>query len=141
MKSIVALAVVALAAGLTGCTEPYFESLSAPPPTKTADLDSADKTIEISAGVALAFECSLNNAPCQAAKASVGDEAIATVARAYLDYLSDAIYDPSVSASRGKTARTAFVVVGRAPGKTKLTVKLDDDGDETEVDLDVTVRP
>jgi len=59
---------VAVSALLAGCS-PNFQSITVPPPTKKAELDDEDRTIEVSKGVALAFECINQGVPCASASA------------------------------------------------------------------------
>ena len=111
MKLLHALAVSAL---LAGCS-PNFQSITVPPPTKKAELDDEDRTIEISKGVALAFECTNQGVPCASASAKVDDAKIATVMSSYVDVLSPALPGDS-GRTKGAKPRTVFVVLGVAAG-------------------------
>jgi predicted small lipoprotein YifL len=130
-----AFAAVAALASLAGCG-PKFEALTVPPPSKTAELDDEERTISVSKGVALAFECSSESQPCVSPSAKTEDAGIASVLPAYVDAVS-----PAVAGSQGRTAgakpRSVFVVLGVAEGKTTLSVTTDD-GD---ADFDVEVVP
>src|SRR5262249_17859398 len=104
---------------------PNFQALTIPPPTKTAKLHDANRTIEVSKSVALNFECNYQGVPCTSAKAEVDDSKIATVMPAFVDALSPAIAGGS-GRTRGAKPRAVFVVLGVAEGKTTLSVKSDD---------------
>lgn len=121
------LGLLAAAALAVGCN-PVFHAISAPPLAKTARLDSRAETIELSPGVALAFEC-LNPAgdPCEKATASVDDPKVAGVAPAYLDRLS------ASWRWRGPQPQSGFVVWGVAAGKTVIRVRSDSGDAELEV--------
>ncbi len=111
-----------------GC-EPTLAATTAPPPSAIAALDDWDDRIEISHGVALAFECTFNG-PCIDATASTDDPTIAEVRPAISDDL-----DPW-GGQRGPQPRTMFVVCGKQAGRTTLHLR-SDDGDR---DLRVDVR-
>ena len=107
---------------LPGCG-PYLAALTTPPPTRSATLDDAAKTIELSTGVALAFSCDAWTAlPCQNAKARVDDPAVAAVYPAHLNQLT---HDWG-QGTRGPRIETGFVVAGLKAGKTTLRVSSDD---------------
>lgn len=112
----------ALAALAIGCG-PTFHAVTAPPATRTAALDAEAETIEISPGVALAFEClpHISTAECEAASPSVDDPRIANVLPAYL-----AQVDEHWWMRNGPQPRVSFVVWGVAPGKTKLRLRSKD---------------
>jgi hypothetical protein len=105
-----------LLSSLVGCA-PDLTQLTAPPPGRTATIDNQDDVIELSRGVALAFEC----ARCEDATISVDDETIAELRRAHLNDLGETGY----YASPGRD-RTGHVLLGRTPGITQLHVKLPD---------------
>ena len=122
MKTTLFIAVAALA--LAGC-ETKLSALSAAPPGKVAEVDPFYGTIEISAGVALAFECTYDIQPCQNATAAVVDPDIAEVRPALLEELSpDAVTPP-----------TTFLIIGKVPGDTTLRIE----GDASDADFSVTV--
>jgi hypothetical protein len=110
------------ALSVAGCG-PFFNAVSAPPVGRTAQLDARNDTIEISAGVALAFECrgSVGD-PCVGASATTDDPAIARVLPAYLDRTSGR-GDWYGGGYHGPAPRSVFVVYGVAPGKTSLRVR------------------
>jgi hypothetical protein len=134
MMNARALLIAGLAAG---CSEVNVEALTPPPPGKIAVLDSENNTLELSRGVAFAFECTAYgggyDGPCRDAKASTSHENIVTVYPSYLDSLGSAWDDGNA----GLRSRTAFVVVALGEGKTEVLVKTAD-GD---VGIDVTVKP
>ena len=125
-----------LSLALVGCGEVTLAAITVPPPGKVAVLDDEADTLEISHGVALAFECNANDdyyGPCRNATASVGDDTVASVFASYSDALAPSWND----GASGPRARTAFVVVGLREGKTEVFITTSD-GD---VSLDVTVKP
>ena len=107
-----------------GC-DTRFTALSVPPPGKIAELDDGDRRIEISRGVALAFECvSHYGDPCSGAVASVEQPQVADVFSGYLDVLTEArLYG---SQPKGGAPRSIFVVVGRQAGEARLRVNSGD---------------
>jgi hypothetical protein len=132
------LALLAWALFAAACG-PRFTALSTPPITRTARLDTRAESIELSTGVALAFEChAASGQHCIGARASSDDPAVARVLPAYMDDLSErwGWHSPAPHwAWHGSAPRSAFVVYGVAPGKTVLRVR-SDNGDE---ELAVTV--
>jgi hypothetical protein len=129
-----------LALLVSGCTEAYFEALTVPPPNRTADLDASEESARVSVGVALAFECTYGSAPCANATISSDDGSVAAVFPAYMDLLSDTIYDDRGDRV-GKKARTVFVLLGVQPGTTEMVVAYEVDGDAAEQSFDVEVVP
>jgi hypothetical protein len=127
---------ILLASLLAGCGDVSLAALTPPPPGKIATLDDEHDTLELSKGIAFAFECTSSEdsyqGPCRDATATAGDEAIINVFPGYIDKLVDT-YDDGYA---GPRSRTAFVVVGLAAGVTDLVVKTSD-GDVT---VEVTVR-
>jgi hypothetical protein len=119
---------IALAIGLvaSGCG-PWFYSVTTPPPTRTAELNTKDKTITLSPGVALGVICE-KSGPCRNASATSDDPNIARILPAHLNHLHYAGF-------AGNRQAATFVVVGITPGKTKVRVT-SSDGDKT---LTVTV--
>src|SRR5262249_42773452 len=84
---------------------------------RVAKLDREGDRVEISRGVALAFECRDGNyAPCENASATADDTRIAQILPAHLNDVSEP-WDWG-----GPNPKTAFVVVGVAAGTTKLRV-------------------
>ena len=134
-RSLASFVVLAALTAIAGCG-PTFEPLTVPPPTKTATFDDEERTIEVSRGVALAFECLDQGKPCASPAAETEDSAIATVLPAYVDALS-----PAMAGSQGRTAgakpRSVFVVLGVAEGTTTVSIT-SDDGD---ADFEVKVVP
>jgi hypothetical protein len=124
---------------LAAACGPKFTALSTPPVSRTARLDTHEETIEISAGVALAFECHTPGGyPCSGASASSDDPAVARVLPAYTDDVSERWAWHGAAphwAWHGTAPRSVFVVYGVAPGRTVLRVR-SQNGDEQ---LSVTV--
>ena len=121
---------------LGGCGDVSLTALTPPPPGKIATLDDEHQTLEISRGIAFAFECLSTNdsysGPCRDATAVAGDEGIVNVFPGYLDTLAQS-WDDGAS---GPRSRTAFVVVALTAGVTDLVVTTS----EGDVNLEVTVR-
>ena len=124
-----ALLLLALAA-----CDPDLSQLSVTPPGRAARLDEVHHAwhadtyrIEISHGVAIAFDCR-SGGPCEHLNVVSDDPAIAEVRPAALAQMQSAGWD------REQTA-AAVVVVGKAPGKTRLHV----DAAEGHREIDVTV--
>jgi len=114
-----ALLVLALAA-----CNPYLTQQSVAPPGRSARLDGVDGfwglkyyRLELSEGVALALTCD-HNGPCEKPNIISEDPAIAEVRLASLAALERINY------TSGNTPSSAFVVVGKTPGTTKLHVKV-----------------
>jgi hypothetical protein len=128
-RSTLLLCAAAAAALSNGC-DPAFSALTAPPPGATAELDDAADTIALTQGVALGFSCTYQGAPCDGAEASIDDASVATVQPAYVDLLA-----PDYRA--GDRPRVVFVVVGKRPGETTLSVAYDG----SDYALTVTVEP
>jgi hypothetical protein len=109
--------------GLVSGCGPYLAALTAPPPSRTAALDDVAQTIELSAGVALAFSCdSWAARPCQGAEARTDDPAIARIYPAHLSQLSR----DGGPGQRGPRIETGFVIAGLKPGTTTLRLSSDD---------------
>lgn len=113
------------------CVEPSLNALTAPPTGKQALLDSEARTITLSRGVALGFDCALDG-PCAGASAAVDDGNLAAVFPAYLDDLTTNYTDGLYA---GSAVKTGFVLVGKVEGKTKLRVKADDTEVEYELEI------
>jgi hypothetical protein len=122
MKSPLMLCAVAL----SGCV--HLSAVTTPPPTRTAELDDDNETIEVSAGAALGFECwhhaFWGAGPCPNATARTDDPNTARVYPAYIDQLVPDYRRRSMSEQVG------FVVVGLRPGTTILRIKTDGTEDE-----------
>ena len=131
------LGLFVLCSVIAGCDPISVTALTVPPPGKTAQLDDESLELELSHGIALGFECTANTndyyGPCRNPRAKMTDETIAAVFSSYLDSVADTWNDGAA----GPRSRTAFVVVGLAPGKTTLKVTTTD-GD---VDVSVTIVP
>ena len=105
---------------LVACN-PYVYQHSAPPPGRSARLDRVDGfwglkryRLEVSQGVAVALTCQ-QGGPCEKVKVVSDNPAIAEVRPASLSALATAGYAEQQPWS-------AFVVLGKAPGVTKLRV-------------------
>jgi len=125
-----ALGLVVFGLALTGCMDPKFEALTAPPPTGVAELDRDANSIRLSHGVALAFDCTFGSAPCESASAESSDASVVSIRAAATDQLA-------YGGLSGEQPQTIFVIVGEAQGTATLTVHTAD-GDAT---LDVGVEP
>jgi hypothetical protein len=109
-----------LALTLAACN-PYLTQQSVAPPGRAARLDDVRGfwglkyyRLEISEGVALALTCN-HGGPCAKTRVISDDPAIAEVRPASLSALERIGFTGSAPSS-------AFVVVGKAPGTTKLHV-------------------
>lgn len=96
-----------LALAASGCETTLLPMTDAPP-AKIAEIDEAYGRIEISAGVAMAFECRYDGSPCQDATAVMVDPNIADVY-------------PTAFAASDPNAQV-FLIIGRKPGTTSLRV-------------------
>lgn len=122
---------VALAAAAAGCN-PTLSAQSLAPPGRAARLDTIDGfwgikgyKLELSRGVAIAVTCS-HGGPCGKLRVTSDDPAIAEVHDASFGVLEPSHGGPYVYDNQ--TTAAAFVVVGKAPGTTRLRVKTDDGG-------------
>jgi len=107
---------VALLAG-PACTT--YRTLTPPPPSRVATLNTADNEVRISPGVALAFECiTPGGNPCGNGDATMDDPKVAKVFPAHVNRL-----DRFMS---GSFTPTSFVVVGVKPGETVLRIPDED---------------
>jgi hypothetical protein len=109
-----------LALALAACN-PYLTQQSVAPPGRSARLDAVNGfwglkryRLELSEGVALALTCN-QGGPCEKTRVISDDPAIAEVRPASLSALERVGFDSNAPSS-------AFVVVGKAPGTTKLHV-------------------
>lgn len=130
-----ALAFVVVAAALAACN-PYLTQQSVAPPGRTARLDEVNGfwglkhyRLAISEGVALALTCN-RGSPCENTTVVSDDPAIAEVRPASLAQLEPVGLSDRIPAS-------AFVVIGKAPGKTTLHVR----AKQGRRDIVVTVVP
>ena len=117
MNKLVLLA----ALGLAACN-PYLTQQSVAPPGRSARLDEVNGfwglkryRLEVSEGVALALTC-YRGGPCEKLKVISDDPAIAEVRTASLAQLAGNVY------TGNQQPAAAFVVVGKAPGTTRLHV-------------------
>ena len=113
---------------LTGCDgDPTFTPVTNAPPGATADLHSnrSNNThaIHITEGVAMAVECEdQKHRPCSFDGTTIEDSSIATFKRAYADLDQKEVYSRGVQ-QKSNLTRTVFVVAGKKPGTTKMTVR------------------
>ena len=135
MKRLALVAVI----GLAACN-PYLQQQSVAPPGRAARLDEVNGfwglkryRLEISEGVALALTCS-EGGPCEKMKVVSDDPAIAEVRPASLAALQASGYGTAANGAM-QQPMAAFVVVGKAPGKTRLHLT----AKEGERDVIVTV--
>jgi len=117
-----ALLILALAA-----CNPTLTQQSVAPPGRSARLDAVNGfwglkhyRLEISEGVALALTCD-QGGPCAKPNIVSEDPAIAEVRPASL-----AAFDRGIYGYGPNTPASAFVIVGKAPGTTRLHVKTKD---------------
>ena len=110
---------LAMLAVIAGCGEVDLAALTVPPPGKVATLDAKNYTLELSRGVAFAFECTENEGsyygPCRGAELASSDAAIALTFPTYLDDVST-----GYAGEVGPRSRSAFVVVGLEEGRATL---------------------
>jgi hypothetical protein len=130
---------VALAALLLAACNPTLQQQSVAPPGRTARLDEVHGfwalkryRLELSQGVALALTCQ-RGAPCEHMTVTSEDPAIAEVRPASLASL----VAPSPYSIGANQPAAAFVIVGKAPGKTRVRVT----AKEGHRDVVVTVKP
>jgi len=120
---------------LAAC-DPDLSQLSVAPPGRAARLDEVHRfwhkdtyRIEVSHGVAIAFDCR-SGGPCEHMHVVSDDPAIAEVRPAALGQMQSAGWTQQQTAS-------GVVVIGKAPGKTRLHL----DAAEGHREIDVTVVP
>ena len=124
-------ALVLVAAAAVGCN-PTLSAQSLAPPGRAARLDAIDGfwgikgyKLELSKGVAIAVTCN-HGGPCGKLRVTSDDPSIAEVMDASFGVLQPSHgshYFPDNQATAA-----AFVVVGKAPGVTRIRVKTDDGG-------------
>jgi hypothetical protein len=127
--------VLTAALALAACN-PYLTQQSVAPPGRSARLDEVNGfwglkryRLEVSEGVALALTC-YKGGPCEKMKVGSDDPKIAEVRIASLAQLASSPY----SLANPQPA-TAFLVVGKAPGTTRVHVS----AKEAKRDVVVTV--
>jgi hypothetical protein len=114
---------IVLLAALAACN-PYLSGQSVAPPGRAARLDEVvgfwgnikSYRLELSRGVAIAVTCNYGG-PCEHASVVSDDPAIAEVRTASLGVLERAGMD------NNKQTASAFVVVGKATGTTRVHVR------------------
>ena len=137
MNRFAFLAVVAFAAGCN----PTLSAQSLAPPGRAARLDAVEGfwgiksyKLELSRGIAIAVTCNYGG-PCAKLHVTSDDAAIAEVRDASFGVLQPSAgptYEPS-----NQTTAAAFVVIGKAPGTTRLHVTTSDGGRT----IKVTITP
>jgi len=117
--------VIAAGLALAACN-PYLNQNSVAPPGRSARLDAVTGfwglkhyRLELSEGVALALTCE-QGGPCEKPIIVSDDPAVAEVRTASLSALQ------AIGYSGEAAPYSAFVVVGKAPGTTKLHVRTKD---------------
>lgn len=110
------------ALGLAACN-PYLTQQSVAPPGRSARLDEVNGfwglkhyRLEVSKGVALALTC-YKGGPCEKLKVVSENPAIAEVRTASLAQLASSGYSTA-----NQQPAAAFVVIGKAPGTTRVHV-------------------
>jgi hypothetical protein len=118
-QNVLVLAILALAA-----CNPYLTQQSVAPPGRSARLDEVNGfwglkryRLEVSEGVALALTC-YKGGPCEKLKVVSDDPTIAEVRPASLAKLASSSYYSTAN----QQPAAAFVVLGKAPGTTRLHV-------------------
>jgi len=118
--ALLAIAGVAGLGGLGACN-PYLTVQSPAPPGRTARLDQVKNfwglqryRLELSRGVAIAITCE-HGGPCEHMQVVSDDPAIAEVRSASLGVLQTS-FD-------GEQTAAALVIVGKAPGQTRIHVR------------------
>ena len=122
MRRSLLLCLAALACA--GC-ETSLVATSAAPAAKAGAIDPIYKSIELSAGVALALACTYHLQPCEDTTAATTDESLAEVRPAILHELSDEDAIPP----------TTFVLFAKAPGETTMRIE----GTVADADYTVTI--
>ncbi|MBA3458247.1 MAG: hypothetical protein H0T42_34515 [Deltaproteobacteria bacterium] len=127
------LALLAILA-LAGCL-PTLAAQSAAPPSRSARLDSIDGfwgpkgyRLELSQGVAIALTCN-RGGPCTKLRVTADDPSIAEVRQASLSRLE------VVGLHGNQQQASALVVIGKAPGSTKIRVRTGDVGQDIHVTI------
>lgn len=123
---------IVLAFALAGACNPTLSAQSVAPPGRAARLDTIDGfwgikgyTLSLSKGVAIAVTCN-HGGPCAKLRVTSDDPAIAEVHDASLGVLQPS--HGGVYAPDNQATAAAFVVVGKAPGTTKVRVRTSDGG-------------
>lgn len=122
---------LAIALALAAGCNPTLSAQSLAPPGRAARLDANEGfwgiqsyRLELSRGIAIAVTCN-HGGPCSKLRVTSDDPAIAEVHDA-----SFGVMQPNGGSAypTNQATATAFVVVGKAPGVTKLHVNTDDGG-------------
>ena len=121
-------AVLAVAAVLVGWQgDPELTPITIARPGATAELhtnrSNDTRSIRITEGVAIAIECAdAKRRPCSFDGTVIEDSSIATFRKAYADLNQKEVQSRGYEQT-SHLDRTVFVVVGKTPGRTTLTVR------------------
>jgi hypothetical protein len=96
-----------------------YRTLTPPPPSRVANLNTEDNELRVSPGIALGFECiTAGGNPCGDGQATIDDPKVAKVYPAHVNRLERYL--------DGSFAPTSYVVVGVTPGETVLRIADED---------------
>lgn len=128
MKRLTVLALFPALALITGCERPpEFNAITNAPPGATAELHSNRSNdthaVRLTEGVAVAIECiDGKGRPCSFDGTTIDDDSTASFRRAYADIENKDVYS-RLHQQKSSLNRTVFVVTGKKPGATKMTVR------------------
>ena len=136
-RARLALATLATLASVAAC-DPYLYQRSVAPPGRSARLDEVTGfwgnikhyRLEVSEGVALAMTCNLG-APCEKLKVTSDDPSVAEVRPASLASLESVGYATAAQ----QLPSSAFVIVGKQPGTTRIRVSAKEGSREVRVSV------
>ncbi len=136
-RATILFAMVAAIASLAAC-DPHLYQRSVAPPGRSARLDEVTGfwgnikyyRLEVSEGVALAMTCNLG-APCEKLEVTSDDPTIAEVRPASLAGLENVGYGTATQ----QLPSSAFVIVGKQPGTTRIRVSAKEGSREVRVSV------